>query len=120
MRGGQRASWSLVIAALTLAIQNGIAMSFAVLYLPLVAEFGGSRAEVAAVQSVVLLLGGFSGPLIGWGFDRLGPRRLFQWGALLTAGAFLAASRASSLSALILLYGVFGGLGLSTLGSQAT
>ena len=37
-------------------------MSFAVLYLPLVAEFGGSRGEVAAAQSVSLLLGGFTAP----------------------------------------------------------
>jgi MFS family permease len=115
----RHAALSLGIAAVTLAIQNGIVMAFAVLYLPLVEEFRGSRAEVAAVQSAVLLLGGFGGPLIGWAFDRLGPRRLFQWGALLAAAAFVAASRAQSLGALVLLYGVVGGLGLSTLGSQA-
>ncbi len=37
---------SLGIAAGTLAIQNGIVMSFAVLHLPFVREFGGSRGEV--------------------------------------------------------------------------
>ena len=36
---------------MTLAVQNGVLSSFAVLYLPLVAEFGGSHAEVAVVQS---------------------------------------------------------------------
>jgi MFS family permease len=94
-------------------------MAFAVLYLPLVTEFGGSRAQVATVQSAVLLLGGFGGPLVGWAFDRLGPRRLFQAGALLAALAFVLASRAGSLPALVALYGVVGGLGLSALGSQA-
>ena len=94
-------------------------MAFAVLYLPLVAEFGGSRAEVAAVQSAVLLLGGFGSPLIGWAFDRLGPRRLFQWGAVLAAGALGLASQAGSLTMLIVTYGLLGGLGLATLGSQA-
>ncbi|MBI4636325.1 MAG: MFS transporter [Candidatus Rokubacteria bacterium] len=94
-------------------------MAFAVLYLPLIAEFGGSRAEVATVHSAVLLLGGFGGPLIGWALDRLGPRRLFQWGALLAAGAFLAASRVTSLGALVVVYGIVGGLGLAALGSQA-
>lgn len=94
-------------------------MAFAVLYLPLIAEFGGSRGEVATVQSAVLLLGGLGGPLIGWAFDRLGPRRLFQWGALLAAGAFVLASRAPSLPALVAAYGILGGLGLSALGSQA-
>lgn len=94
-------------------------MAFAVLYLPLVTEFGGSRGEVAAVQSAVLLLGGFGSPIIGWAFDRLGPRRLFQWGALLAAGGFVLASQAGSLLTLVLAYGLIAGLGLSMLGSQA-
>lgn len=107
------------MAGITLALQNGMVMAFAVLYLPLIGEFGGSRGEVAMVQSAVLLLGGFGGPLIGWAFDRLGPRRLFQGGALLAAGAFVLASYAPSLTVLILTYGILGGLGLSALGSQA-
>jgi predicted MFS family arabinose efflux permease len=94
-------------------------MAFAVLYLPLVDEFGATRAEVATVQSAVLLLGGLGSPLIGWAFDRLGPRRLFQWGALLAAAGLVAASGAASLPALVLTYGIVAGLGLSTLGSQA-
>jgi MFS family permease len=94
-------------------------MAFAVLYLPLIAEFRGSRADVAVVQSAVLMLGGISGPLVGWVFDRLGPRHLFQAGALLAAAAFLGASRVESLPALIITYGVIGGLGLAALGSQA-
>jgi MFS family permease len=117
--GSRRARWSLAIAALTLTVQNGILMAFAVLYLPLVAEFGGSRAEVAAVQSTVFLLGGLGAPLIGYALDRLGPRRLFQWGAVLAALGLLAASRAASLPLLFLTYGVVAGLGLATLGSQS-
>ena len=50
----------MAIAALTMAVQNGIVMAFAVLYLPLIQDFRASRAEVAAVQSVVLLLGGIA------------------------------------------------------------
>lgn len=93
-------------------------MAFAVLYLPLIAEFGGSRGGVATVQSAVLLLGGVSGPLVGWAFDRVGPRRLAQGGAVLAALAFVLASRAGSLPLLVLTYGVLGGLALSTLGGQ--
>jgi predicted MFS family arabinose efflux permease len=108
-----------VIAALTLAVQNGIVMAFAILYLPLLDAFGGSRGEVAMVQSTVLLLGGFASPLIGWGFDRLGPRRLLQGGALVAALGLAAASRAESLPGLVAAYGVLAGLGLAMLGSQA-
>ena len=64
----------MAIAALTMAVQNGIVMAFAVLYLPLIQEFRASRAEVATVQSAVLLLGGVGGPVIGYALDRLGPR----------------------------------------------
>ncbi|MBI4591615.1 MAG: MFS transporter [Candidatus Rokubacteria bacterium] len=114
----QRARWSLAIAALTMAIQNGIVMAFAVLYLPLIQEFGGSRADVAVVQSAVLLLGGFSGPAIGYALDRLGPRRLFQGGALLAALGLVLASGAAGLPFLLLTYGLMAGLGLAALGSQ--
>lgn len=113
------ARWSLGIAALTLAVQNGIVMAFAVLYLPLVTDFAAPRADVAGVQSVALLLGGFTGPLIGWGLDRLGPRRFFPACAVVAACGLALASRAGSLGALTLAYGVLGGLGLSGLGSQA-
>jgi len=115
----RRAALSLAIAAVTLAVQNGIVMAFAVLYLPLVAEFGGSRGEVATVQSAVFLLSGFGSPLIGWAFDRLGPRRLFQGGAVLAAIALALASQAESLTMLLVTYGLLGGLGLAALGSQA-
>ncbi len=93
-------------------------MAFAVLYLPLIAEFHASHAEVATVQSAVLLLLGFGGPLVGWAFDRLGPRRLFQGAAVVAALALAGASRAHSLPALVLTYGVLAGLALCALGSQ--
>ena len=108
----------MAIAALTMAVQNGIVMAFAVLYLPFIQDFRASRAEVATVQSAVLLLGGFGGPAIGYALDRLGPRRLFQGGALLAALGLLLASRAGSLPVLLLTYGILTGLGLSALGSQ--
>ena len=102
-----------------MAVQNGIVTSFAVLYLPLVDEFGGSRADVAIVQSAVFLVGGLGAPLIGWAFDRLGPRRLFQLGAIVAALAFAVASRLHSLPGLVVVYGLVGGLGLAALSSNA-
>ena len=103
---------------MTLAVQNGVLGSFAVLYLPLIDEFGGSRAEVATVQSAALLLAGVTGPLVGAAFDRLGPRILFQASALLAAAALVAASRVTSLPMLVLTYGIWGGLALAPLSSQ--
>ncbi len=93
-------------------------MAFAVLYLPLIQEFGASRAEVASIQAIVLLLGGVAGPLVGWALDRVGARRLIQGGAALAAVGLVLASRAASLPGAALLYGLVGGLGLAALGSQ--
>jgi MFS family permease len=93
-------------------------MAFAVLYLPLVVEFGASRAAVAAIQALVLLIGDGAAPLVGHGLDRLGPRRLIQGGAVVAVLGLLAATRVRSLWALALTYGVLGGLGLAALGSQ--
>lgn len=118
MHAPAQARGSLAIAALTLAVQNGIVMAFAVLYLPLVTEFTAQRGEVGGVQSVLLLLGGFTAPLIGIGIDRLGPRRFFPISAVIAAAGLLLASQAQSLTALALTYGVIAGLGLSGLGSQ--
>ena len=55
---------------------------------------------------------------MGWAFDRFGPRRLFQGAAVIAALALATASRAHSLPALVLSYGVVGGLALCALGSQ--
>ncbi|MEK7363683.1 MAG: MFS transporter, partial [candidate division NC10 bacterium] len=118
MNAAARGPWSVAIAALTMAVQNGIVMAFAVLYLPLIQDFRASRAEVAIVQSAVLLLGGFGGPAIGYALDRVGPRRLFQGGTLLAALGLFLASGAGSLPVLIMTYGIIAGLGLSALGSQ--
>lgn len=109
----------LWIAFVTMLLVGGITNAFPVFLPPLLDEFGGSRAAVATVQSAVLLLSGFGGPLIGWAFDRLGPRRLFQAGAIVSAAALVAASQAGSLPALVVTYGLVGGLGLAALGSQA-
>src|SRR5437763_1388060 len=70
-------------------------MAFAVIYLPLITEFGGSRAEVAMVQSAVLRVGGISGPRIGWALRRRGRRPCPAWrrgpGLAARAGARLGA-----------------------------
>ncbi len=110
---------SLVIAALTMGVQNGVVMAFGVLYFPLVREFAGGRGVVAAVQSAVVLLGGLGAPLAGAALDRWGPRRLFQAGASLAAAGLVLASHARTLPLLALTYGVVAGAGLSLLSSSA-
>jgi len=113
----RRRWWSLGIAGLTLAAQNGVLMAFGALYLPLLADFPQGRGQVAGVQSMLSLLGGLGSPLVGLILDRLGPRRLFQGGALLAALGLATASLVQSLPALFFTYGIVAGLGLAALGS---
>ncbi len=95
-------------------------MAFGALYLPLLTDFPEGRGHVAAVQSILSLLGGLGSPLAGLFLDRLGPRRLFQGGAILAALGLATASQVQSLPALFFTYGILGGLGLAALGSPPT
>ena len=92
-------------------------MAFGALYLPLLADFPHGRGKVAGVQSMLSLLGGLGSPLVGFFLDRLGPRRLFQWGAVVAALGLAWASQVQRLEALFFTYGIIGGLGLAALGS---
>ncbi len=117
MKESRQRWWSLGIAGVTLAAQNGVLMAFGALYLPLLADFPQGRGRVAGVQSILSLLGGLGSPLVGLFLDRLGPRRLFQGGAIVAALGLATASQVQSLPALFFTYGIVGGLGLAALGS---
>ena len=57
---------------------------------PIVDEFGWSYAQTAFVLSIYQLEGGLMAPVVGFLFDRVGPRRLIMLGgAILGIGAFL-------------------------------
>ena len=92
-------------------------MAFGALYLPLLADFPQGRGRVAGVQSMLSLLGGLGSPLVGFFLDRLGPCRLFQWGAVVAAVGLAWASQAQRLETLFFTYGIIAGLGLAALGS---
>ncbi len=112
------AAWkSLLIAGLTMTVQNGVLLTFPVIYVALLEEFGWGRGEAAGMYSVTTLMIGLGGPLTGLLLDRFGPRRLFVGGALVTAGGMAAASMAGTLSQFYLTYGVLTGIGNSALTS---
>jgi MFS family permease len=98
-------------------VQNGVLLTFPVVYVALLEEFRWGRGEVAGVYSVANLMMGLGGPLTGYLLDRFGPRRLFVGGALITAGGLAATSVARSLPHLYLTYGVLTGIGNSALTS---
>ena len=112
------AAWkSLLIAGLTMTVQNGALLTFPVVYVALLEEFRWGRGEAAGIYSVATLMIGLGGPLTGFLLDRFGPRRLFVGGALVTAGGMAATTMARSLSHFYLTYGILTGIGNSALTS---
>jgi MFS family permease len=92
---------------------RGLGDTYAVFLLPLEREFGWSRSELTGVYSVYLLVNGFTAPLVGLAFDRLGPRWVFGAGVACLGAAFFFASRLVGLSQFYLLIGVLVGIGVS-------
>ena len=98
---------------------RGLGDTYAVFLLPLEHEFGWTRSELTSVYSIYLLTHGVTSPLIGYFFDRLGPRWVYGLGMAFLGTAFFLAGRLQSLWQFYLLVGGLVGLGVSLNGMVA-
>jgi MFS family permease len=106
----------LALCFFNMFFMRGIIGSFGVFYVALLEDFGWSSGIIASIASVNALVYALSSPLIGWAFDRLGPRILMPLGGgLMGIGLFLAGT-SDSLWELYLYYGVVFGMGVGGLG----
>lgn len=104
-------NWPLVAAgALMTCVAIGVVFSLAVFLDPMGADTGWPRAGISAAMTFAFLAMGFAG--FGWGTlsDRWGPRRVVVCGVLLLGLANILASRAPSLLAFQLTFGVLIGV----------
>jgi MFS family permease len=92
---------------------RGLGDTYAAFLLPLEREFQWTRSQVTGVYSVYLLVNGFTAPLVGMVFDRLGPRWVYGAGMASLGAAFFFAGSLSSLWQFYLFIGVLVGLGVS-------
>ena len=92
---------------------RGLADSYAVFLLPLEREFGWTRSQLTGVYSVYLLVNGFTAPLVGLLFDRLGPRWVYGTGIACLGLAFFLAQGLAALWQFYLLIGVLVGFAVS-------
>ncbi|MBI3931416.1 MAG: MFS transporter, partial [Chloroflexi bacterium] len=79
-RPGGRVFYGWVIIAISfvvLAMGTVTRISFPLFYVPLLDEFGWSRAGTATIVSVSGIIYGISAPIAGTLFDRFGPRKTF-------------------------------------------
>lgn len=92
---------------------RGLGDTYVVFLVPLEREFGWTRSQVTGVYSVYLLINGFTAPLVGLLFDRLGPRWVYGAGMACLGAAFFFAGGLVSLWQFYLFIGVLVGFGVS-------
>jgi MFS family permease len=92
---------------------RGLGDTYAVFLLPLERQFGWSRSETTGVYSVYLLVHGFTAPLVGLLFDRVGPRWVYGVGTACLGAAFFFASGLATLWQFYLFIGALVGIGVS-------
>ena len=108
--GYQIVAASSIIQMLFLSLM----FSFGVLFNELETEFGWSRAAIAGASSLMMLVMGSAGILLGKANDLFGPRLLLTLTGLLYGLGFTLMYQMENLWELYLFFGVMGGLGLAS------
>lgn len=101
----------LILCALILGSASSLGSQFSVFYIPLIHEFGWSRASLSLVVSIFLVSKSLSGILMGALSDRYSLRRILLAGTLITASGFVLSSLTQSHWHLYLFYGIVAGIG---------
>ncbi len=100
-----------VVTFFALLVSAGIRTAPAVLFQPLEAEFGWSRASISFAVAVSLIAFGFGAPLGGSLMDRFGPRRVTLGGMALNAAGLALLLGMRELWHLHILWGLLVGAG---------
>jgi len=108
--------YGYVVAAICFGIQMvgfGTFNSYGIFYLPLLAEFGWTRATLAGANSLSLIIKGSTGILMGSLNDRFGPRVVIAACGFFFGLGHLLMSQVNTVWQLYLFYGVIG-IGISS------
>ena len=102
----------LSLCFLNLVLVGGFMASFGVFYVALLEAFRWSRAATAAIASVNGIAVITLAPLVGWAYDRLGPRIIMPLGGLLIGAGLVLSGRSTALWQFYLWYGLLAGVGI--------
>ena len=86
--------------------------SFGVFIIPLINNFGWSRAAISGCVTTRYITGAVFAPIAGYVSDRYGPRRFILIGVLIVGLSYMLASRVSSLWQLYIFLGFLTGAGI--------
>ena len=91
--------WWIVGAgsAITFYVAGVFYYGFGAFFDPIKDHFGWSRAVVSGAMSMQRLEGGIAAPIVGFIFDRIGPRKLMLFGVACSGLGFIAFSRINSI-----------------------
>lgn len=115
-RGGLHYGWVIVVAGgLTGCVAMGAVFALPVLLLPIARDTGWSSTGISSAMTLGFLAMALSSMAWGWLSDRHGPRPVLLAGSILLSASLYLASRATSLPAFQLMFGVLTGAGVSAL-----
>ncbi len=104
--------WIVVfVMFLALSMVSATRASIGLAMPSLEAEMGWSRSFISTVVAWALISMAIMSPLIGNLLDKFGPRRILLAGLIVTAGALVAASRATEPWMMLVAYSLFAGIG---------
>jgi MFS family permease len=117
LRTARAGSGRVIVATfVTLGLAYGFWYSYSVFLVAFLREFGWSRSVVAGAFSLLVMVHGLSGPLLGWLVERSGPRAVIATGGAALAGALLIAAHVDAVWHLYAAFGVLAALGVSAAG----
>jgi len=109
--------WVVVgIAFFIMSITYALWYSFPVFYVPLLTEFGRSRAGTALIFSIGSIVYGFGSALGGASLDRFGPRKSFTFSTVILTAGLVGCSRAAGIWQFFFFWGGLVSLGIAMVG----
>ena len=109
--------WYVVLGSfLILAINYGTRYSFGVFVKPMAEEYNWSRSVISAGMSIMVLAYGIAGIFAGRLADRIAPRWIITFGAILMAAGLFLTALIHEPWHFYVTYGVCGGVGAACLG----
>ena len=114
--GNPRGPTAVAVSFVTLGVVYGVWFAYAVFLVALVEDMGWSRSLTAGAISVLSLVHGLSGPVIGNLIERIGARRVISLGGVIFTAGMLLTSQIQEWWQLYLTFGLIAGFGIALSG----